>query len=96
MDSFIERYYALVARMWHKILRQSGTLDDVEANCGFLNQLLAISHPRLREHLLRIVKLPSPAVDSPIAPLGGECASDSTQMADDDDALGEASAPGSA
>jgi len=53
LDSFVDRYYSLAARMWKEILSKLGILSDLQNNRELLNQLLERSDWRLRAHLTK-------------------------------------------
>lgn len=51
LQSFIDRYYSLAAKMWREILTKVGVMSDLQGNRELLDNLFERSDWKLRSHL---------------------------------------------
>jgi hypothetical protein len=57
LDSFIERYNDLAAKMWLKIIETEGSFSNKDSKTKFINTLIELSDWKLERHIKRILKL---------------------------------------
>lgn len=56
LETFIDRYYSLAARMWKEILAKANVLSDLSANRAILDQLFERSNWQFKAYLSRTLE----------------------------------------